>query len=56
LLILDLIALPLAYEFITHTSFIGNTHAIYREAGQAPTSFPICQLGSHSIALFPMTP
>ena len=67
-LILDLIALPLTYEFITHTSFIGNTHAIYREAGHASIcayrnpSFPICQLRSHNITLshcfflfFPMT-
>ena len=45
----------LPYESITHTSFIGSTHAIYREADHAPTcvyrllSFPICQLGSHNI-------
>jgi len=46
----------LAYESITHTSFIGSTHAIYREADHAPTCpyrlpFPVCQLGSHNIAL-----
>jgi len=47
----------LAYESITHTSFIDNTHAIYGEAGHAPTcascllSFPICLLGSHNITL-----
>ena len=47
----------LAYESIAHTSFIDNTHAIYGEAGHAPTcayyllSFPICLLGSHTITL-----
>ena len=45
----------LAYEPITHTSFIDSTHAIYREADHAPTcayhllSFPSCPLGSHNI-------
>jgi len=44
----------LAYEPITHTSFINSTHAIYREADHAPTcayrllSFPSCPLGSHN--------
>jgi len=43
------------YESITYTSTIGGTHAIYGEADHVPTcaycllSFPICQLGSHSI-------
>jgi len=57
-LILDLTALPsLAYESITHTSFIDNIYAIYGEAGHAPTcaycllSFPICLLCSHNITL-----
>jgi len=45
----------LAYESITHTSFISSTHAIYREADHAPTcayrllSFLICPLGSQNI-------
>jgi len=44
-----------AHKYITHTSFISNTHATYGEAGHAPTYvyrlllFPICQLGSHNI-------
>jgi hypothetical protein len=60
-LILDLIAQTLAYEPITHTSIIGSTHAIYGEVDHALTctypllSYPICQLGSHSVTLFPMT-
>ena len=47
----------LAYESIIHRSTISNTHTIYRENEHAPTcayrhlSFPICQLGSHNIAL-----
>jgi len=47
----------LAYDSITHTSFIGSTHAIYREADHAPTcayrllSLPICPLGLHNITL-----
>jgi len=53
----------LAYKSITHTSFIGSTHTIYRKGDHAPTcaylllSFPICPLGSHTsrflIAFFP---
>jgi len=44
----------LAYEPITHTSFIGSTHTIYREADHALTcayrllSLPMYPLGSHS--------
>jgi len=48
---------------VSHTTFIGSTHATFIEAGHAPTrayrllSFPICQLGSHNscflIAFFP---
>jgi len=47
----------LANGSIIHTSLIGSTHAIYREADHALTcayrllSFPICQLGSHNITL-----
>jgi len=54
-LILDLIALTLSPTSPSHTSFIDNTHAIYGEAGHAPTcaycllSFRICLLGSHNI-------
>jgi len=54
----------LTYESTTHTSFIGSTHNIYREAnhalpcGYCLLSFSVCPLGSHNvtclIALFPM--
>ena len=46
-----------AYESIIHRSAISNTDTIYCEIGHAPIcayyqlSFPICQLGSHNIAL-----
>ena len=49
--------ITLAYEFIAHTGTMKSTHAIYCEAGHALAcvyrflSFPICQLGSHNIAL-----
>ena len=39
-----------AYESITHTSFIGSTYAIYREADHAPT-FAYCPLHSSFINL-----
>jgi len=47
----------LTYESITHTSFIGSTHAIYREADHALPcayrllSFSVCPLGSHNVTL-----
>jgi len=53
-LILDLRA---RLQVITYTNLIGSTHAIYGEAGHAPTctyrllSLPICPLDSHNIAL-----
>ena len=47
----------ITYKDSPHTSIIGSSHTIYGEAGYAPTcayrllSFPVCQLGSHNIAL-----
>ena len=47
----------LTYEDSPHTSIIGSSHTTYGEAGHVMIcaychlSFPICQLGSHNIAL-----
>jgi len=53
--------ITLAYESITHTSFIGSTHAIYREADQhrhvriAFFRFPfvnLAHIASHPLIVF----